>query len=466
MTRVSKNILSLAISEGGSRFIGFVTTVYLVRSLSMHDFGLISIAIAVFGYALLFAAHWFNTYGVRQVASETGNEFVGNFISLRLLLSVLIFIIVSIISIIAVADNRLSSLIIYFTISIIPGAIFLDWYFQGKEDLVPVSISKFIISAVYLLLLLLLLNHNSILVVPLSFLFANVAGFILIFVWFISKYGYIKLSISITRWKEIIKESFAVSFASTLAQLNVNLPVLVIGIILTASDVAIFNVASKLVFVLLIADRLFYSIYFPAITRIYSQNQNKISEIINFVLRWLILFILPLSLFCIIAAEPLIKLVFGIQYTNSIIIFQVLIGYFLITMLNSVLGYTLVAIKQEKYFARTIYFGAIANLILVLLLTYHFGLLGTAIAVVTAELLILIAFKLYLTKFVEVDIINYILKGMPALAAMGLTIYYTITYNVALSIIAGLIVYSVLIYLFKCVYKSDIVKIKELLLWK
>ncbi|MDI6802965.1 MAG: flippase [Bacteroidota bacterium] len=466
MTRVSKNIFSLAISEGGSRLIGFVTTVYLVRSLSMHDFGLISIAIAVFGYALLFAVHWFNTYGIRQVASGTNNDFIGNYISLRFILSVLIFIIVSILSVIIVTDYRLSTLIIYFTISIVPSALFLDWYFQGKEDLVPVSISKLIISAVYLLLLLLLLNHNSIMVVPLSFLFANVAGLILIFGWFISKYGYIKLSISISCWKEIIKESFAVSFASTLAQLNVNLPLLVVGVILTASDVAIFNVSSKLVFVLLIADRLLYSIYFPAITRIYSQNQNRISEILNFVLRWLILMILPLSLFCIVAAEPLINLVFGIQYTNSIIIFQVLIGYFLITMMNSVLGYTLVAIKQEKYFARTIYFGAVANIILVLLLTYYFGLLGTAIAIVAAELLILIAFKLYLKKFVEIDIIIYIFKEMPALAAMGLTIYYTITYNVALSFIAGLLIYSVLIYLFKCINKSDIGKIKELLLWK
>lgn len=432
----------------------------------MHDFGLISIAIAVFGYALLFAAHWFNTYGVRQVASGTGNEFVGNFISLRLFLSFLIFIIVSIISIMAVADNRLSSLIIYFTISIIPGAIFLDWYFQGKEDLLPVSISKLIISAVYLLLLLLLLNHNSIMVVPVSFLFANVAGFVFTFVWFYSKYGNIKLSISISRWKNIIKESFSISFAATLAQLNVNLPLLVVGIILTASDVAIFNVASKLVFVLLIADRLFYSIYFPAITRIYSQNQNRISEILNFVLRWLVLFIFPLSLFCFIAAENLIKLVFGIQYTNSIVIFRILIGYFLITMMNSVLGYTLVAIKQEKYFARTIYFGTIANIIITIFMTYSFSLIGTAISLVIVELFLLIVFKLYLNKFVEVDIINYIFKEMPALAAMGLTIYYTITYNVVISIIAGLIVYSVLIYMFKCVYKSDIVKIKELLLWK
>lgn len=466
MTMVSKNILSLAISEGGSRLIGFVTTVYLVRSLSMHDFGLISIAIAVFGYALLFAAHWFNTYGIRQVASGTSNDFVGNFITLRFILSVLIIIIISIISVIIVTDYRLSTLIIYFTISIIPGALFLDWYFQGNEDLAPVAISKLIISALYLLLLLLFVNNNSIVVVPLSFLVANVAGLFSIFVWFNLKYRFIKLSISISRWKIIIKESFAVSFASTLAQLNVNMPVFVVGIILTASDVAIFNVASKFVFVLLIADRLFYSIYFPALIRIYSQNQNNISEIINFVLRWLILFLLPLGIFCIIAAEPLINLVFGIQYSNSIIIFQVLIGYFMITMLNSVLGYTLVAIKQEKYFARTIYFGAIANIILVLLLTYHFSLLGTAIAIVAVEFLILNAFKLYLKKFVEVDIINYILKGIPALAAMGLTIYYTITYNVTFSLIAGLLVYSVLIYLLKCVYKSDIVKIKELLLWK
>lgn len=466
MTRVSKNILSLIISEGGSRLVGFVTTVYLVRSLSMNDFGLISIAIAVFAYALLFAVHWFNTYGIRQVASGTANEFVGNFISLRLLLSVLIFIAVTIITFITVPDSRLSSLILYFTISIVPSALFLDWYFQGKEDLLPVSIGKLIISVIYLLFLLLLVNHNSINVVPLSFLIANVAGFIFTFVWFYSKYGFIKLSISITRWKGIIKESFPVSFPSTLAQLNVNLPVLVVGIILTASDVAIFNVASKLVFVLLIADRLFYSIYFPAITRIYSQNPNRISEILNFVLRWLMLFILPLSIFCIIAAEPLIKLVFGIHYINSIILFQVLIGYFIITMTNSVLGYTLVAIKREKYFARTIYFGTAANIILVLLLTYFFGLPGTAIAIVSAELLILISFKIAIKKFVEVDIINYILKEMPALAVMGLTLYYTTTYNIALSIIAGLIVYSVLIYLFKCIQKSDIEKIKELLLWK
>lgn len=466
MTRVSKNILSLAISEGGSRLIGFVATVYLVRSLSVHDFGLVSIAIAVFGYAVLFAAHWFNTYGIRQVASGTNNLFVGNFISLRFILAVVILIIVSIISMLIVADYRLSSLIIYFTISIIPGALFLDWYFQGKEDLLPVSIGKLIVSVIYLLFLLLLVNYNSINVVPLSFLIANVAGVIFTFVWFYSKYGFIRLRFNISRWKSIIQESFDISFASTLAQLNVNLPVLVVGIILTASDVAIFNVASKLVFVLLIADRLFNSIYFPTITRIYAQNQNRISEILNFVSRWLVLLIFPLSLSCILAGESLINLIFGAQYINSILTFQVLTGYFLITMMNSVLGYALVAIKQEKMFARTIYLGTAANIILVLLLTYFFGLLGTAIAIVTAELLILISFKVSIKKFVEVDIINYIFKELPALAAMGLTIYYTITYNVTFAIIAGILVYSVLIYLLKLVNKSDIVKIKELLLWK
>ena len=89
MKPLTKNLLSSSASDAGSRLLGFLVTAYLARVLGPPAFGIISIALSVLGYAVLFAGPGMNVMGTRLVASTRGAEaeFSSDVVSLRTLLA-------------------------------------------------------------------------------------------------------------------------------------------------------------------------------------------------------------------------------------------------------------------------------------------------------------------------------------------------------------------------------------------
>jgi len=67
MKKVSRNVLSIFFSDGVTRIIGFVATVYIARVLVVEGFGLINYGLAFISYALLFANPGLTIIGAREV---------------------------------------------------------------------------------------------------------------------------------------------------------------------------------------------------------------------------------------------------------------------------------------------------------------------------------------------------------------------------------------------------------------
>ncbi len=466
MKLLAKNILSVTISEGGSRILGFFTTIYIANLLSIDGYGLINIGLAVFSYALIFSSQWFNVYGTRAVASGNYRNFLSNFVSLRIILSILIFIIITFFSFIFIQDHNFRLLVILFTLSIIPNALVLDCFFQGKENLLPQSVGKLVISGLYFLLLVLFLNISSSLdIIPISFLVANIVAMFVMLIWYYKIYGKINISVDSKYWWKIFKESFTISYSSILAQFNSNIPIIVIAVVLTAADAGIYSAASKLVLFLLILDRLFYSIYFPAITRIFNKTGEKLPEIIGFVFKFTIIFLLPFTITIGMFADSIINITFGDKYFEAVNLLQILIWYFFITILNSIFGYGLIAVNQEKYYAKIILLNSVAFILILVPFTYYFGLTGTVLAIVASELLILILFRYYFGLFIKVKLLNNILKTIPALIIMLAIMFFTSIEFIAINVIAGLMAYTVVLIITGGITKSDIFYLKEKFLW-
>ena len=158
MKNLTKNFLLLIITEGGSRLFGFFTTIYLARNLSVSDFGIINIGITIFAYALLFGSQWLNIYGTHRVAAGSLNNFVKGILHTKIILSFLVLIIINLFAYFFISNLETYNVVFLFTLSIIPNIFFLDWFFQGKENLFPVSVGKLIVSSVYLFFLFILFS--------------------------------------------------------------------------------------------------------------------------------------------------------------------------------------------------------------------------------------------------------------------------------------------------------------------
>ncbi|MDI6779088.1 MAG: oligosaccharide flippase family protein [Bacteroidota bacterium] len=465
---MSKNILMLFISEAGGRLIGFFTTIYLARNLSVDGFGIVNIGLTVFAYTLLFGSQWLNIYGTRQVAAGENANFIGRFVSLRFVVSFIVFILTIILTYLFIEDTIIVFVIVLFVFSIFPNIFFLDWYFQGKENLFPVSVGRLLISAVYLFSLLLFFSRSHNLTwVPASFLIGNTIGVAFVLYWFRkegnpSADGLVP-SFSLKNSYSLFKKSLHLSSASVISQVNVNLPIIIIGLVLSATEAGIFSAASKLVFFFLLLDRFFYSLYFPAVTRVFQESSERLAEVVSFVLRIALLVIIPVTVGGIMLSEPIIRLIFGNDYQDASLVFQILIGYFTTTILNSIYGYGLVAIKQEKLYSKIIALSLIVYLFSTLIFTYLFGVVGTAAGVVVSEFVVLVCFRFAFGKFVQVNFFRYILKVFPALLVMIIVIYFT-SHNLLLSIPAAASSYLLIIVGTGGISKSDLQTLKEKIL--
>jgi O-antigen/teichoic acid export membrane protein len=466
LKKLPKNILSIGLSEGFSRLLGFITTIYLARVLGVDGFGMINIGLTVFAYALLFGSQWLNLFGTREIAAGGDHDFVKSFFTLRLFLSFAIAMLIVLFSIFIIQDRQVAILISLFAISIIPNAINLDWYFQGKENLFPVSFVRVFVSFSYLVLIFVLLSYSSqYIFVPVAFFIANVIGVIFIWFYFLKEPEKVDLSLSVSGGFGILKKAFSLSSASVLAQINVNVPILVISLLMSTKDVGVFSAASKLIFFLLIADRLFYSIFFPAVTRIFSQNPNQLSEVISFVSRITLVLILPVAVSCVFLANDLILLFYGTNYLAAADVLKILIWYFCITILNSIMGYALVAINKENIYTKVIVYSTPIYFLMITVLTIFMGINGVAVAVVLYELILLAIFKYHLTKSVEISIFNNILRIIPALAILAAVYIILHPINYMLSLSVGLPLYFIAAYLMSAISKYDLKMLKEKLLW-
>jgi O-antigen/teichoic acid export membrane protein len=466
LKKLSKNILSIGISEGLSRLLGFFVTIFLARTLDVNGFGMINIGLTVFTYSVLFGSQWLNLYGTGKIAAGKDKDFMKSFFTLRIILSFAIVILVVFLSIFTIRDHKLAILISLFSISVIPNAINLDWYYQGKENLLPISFSRVLISLCYFVLLFIFFNYYSnYVIVAIAFFASNVIGIMFVWVHFLSKPVHVDLSLSIKGGYGILKRAFNLSIASMLTQVNINIPVIAIGLFLSPTDVGIFSAASKLVFFLLITDKLFYSIYFPVVTRIYTQSSDNFNAVISFVVRISLALILPVGVCCVFLANDIVKLVFGNSYSESAQVLKLLIWYFCVTILNSIVGYALVAIKKEEIFSKIVIYSTPIYLAAIFILTIYWGINGVAVAVVLYELVLLSLFKYNISKSVNLPLFNYILKVIPALAVLTGVLVVLHPVNILLSFIIGFMMYFLATYSLKVVTKSDLIYLKEKLLW-
>ena len=263
----------------------------------------------------------------------------------------------------------------------------------------------------------------------------------------------------------IFTKAFRLSFASVLTQVNVNIPILAISMLMTVTDVGVFSAASKLVFFLLIADRLLYSIYFPVVTRIFTQTPDQLSEVISFVIRISLVLVLPVAVICVSLADDLINLIYGTKYLMAATTLKILVWYFCVTILNSILGYALVAINKEKIYSKVVIYSTPIFLLLILMFTFLAGVNGAAFAVVLYELMLLSIFKYYLKRSVNIPMFGHLLKIIPALVFLAAILIVLQPVNILLSLIAGFVLYILVAYMMKAVSKSDLKMLKEKLLW-
>uniref|UniRef100_A0A7C4TAE3 Flippase n=1 Tax=candidate division WOR-3 bacterium TaxID=2052148 RepID=A0A7C4TAE3_UNCW3 len=406
MSRFSKNLFYLFLSEGASRILGFFSTVLIARIFGVDGFGKLNYAFAFLAYALLCGELGLPTIGAREVSRDKKNpKIVGEILGLRISLALLMLLIFIIGIILFPGDPLIKKLVFLYILTAFPFALLLEFVFQGREEMEYIGIGRLIQYGSYIVLLLFFVSgKEKILIVPVSYFlsYSISAGFLLII--FFYKYHKMELYFDHHAFFNLIKVSLPVGLATIVYQFAMNIPPLILGIFHNELEVGYFSAGYKILLFLLVIERIVYYLFFPIFARESAHSPKKIGQSFTLFTQLILFLTIPVAIIGLLSAPYLIKIIYGNEYYGATNILRVLLLYFIIAPLNTIWGYGLVALNQERAFFRVISIVATINIILTIVSGIFFKGIGISLALLLSELFGLFLMKKELNRFVQFNI--------------------------------------------------------------
>lgn len=458
----TKNFIMLFVGDGVSTIIYFFTTIYLARVLEVGSFGKLSFALAFYSFGSFLTNLGLLSIGTRDIAQNRNNELqsrhVATIISLRQFLGIISFLLLIIVTLIINKPGTVKLLIILYGLSFFPFALLLEWVFLGWEKMTYVAIEKILVSIFYFALIIILVKGvNKIIAIPIVFFISNLLGALFLFVIYYLQKGEFKININFSKWWQFLKAAVPVGLGTILTQFSLNFSIIFLGLIKSDFELGLFSAANKLLFFLLIFDRVFLNATFPLISRYYITGKIELSALLARLHKLVLLITIPTCFGGLILSRNLMNFIYSKTYESGYHVFQVLIWYFLITVLNSIYTSSLIAGQKTKEYVSAISTGVITNIILNIIIVPFGGAFGTAIALVVGEAVTLILLTQLIKPIARIkfSLLN-VIKPIFATAIMVLFIWllHTKISMIPLIIISALI-YSGVILLIKGVTKND-----------
>jgi O-antigen/teichoic acid export membrane protein len=453
--RLSRNVLSLFLADIVRRILGFISVAFLARSLGTDGFGLVNLGFAVLAYGTVLSTAGFATLGTKRIAQGEPAEIAGQIVGGRLVTTLIVFAAIVGATMLAVRDSTTVWLIVLFSCTLFPQIFFLDWYFQGKEKMSTVSIGRIVSSAVYLIVIVLCIqSSNDVLWVAFGALFGDSAATLWLFLSFRKANSTLRMQILPSL--SLLKQSLPLSIGTILGALTINFPPLILGAVRTNAEIGIYSAASKLVFFLLVGDRILFSLLLPASARKRAESTDAFRIVLQDALYWILLFSLPLAIGGTLLAQKLIVLVFGADYAGSGVVFSVFIWYFFLTMLHTVCAAGLVSAGEDKAYGTNMTITSIAYGIFVTLGAIGYGALGAACGVVIAEGIGLFLMRRSLAKALPLRLPAAAFRIFLSAALMALCMLALRSEHLWLTIPAGAGCYALSIVVFRAFTVSDV----------
>lgn len=174
---------------------------------------------------------------------------------------------------------------------------------------------------------------------------------------------------------------------------------LMLGYFKTAQNVASYNAAYPIAYLLSIVINSIGYIYVPVVAELYSHNKTDELRVVNAsATKWCFMATFPIFMLMVLFPERILSFLYDIRYTDASFVLQILAFGI---VLNSYFGlnyYTLLSTGRSSFLLRCSLISAFLNVSLNFLLIPSYGMVGAAIASTSSFLLIEVYMTIILYK--------------------------------------------------------------------
>ena len=370
--------------------VGLLVGIWVARYLGPDKFGLLSFAHSFVGLFTIFATLGLDEVVVRELVKDESrrDSLVGTTFWLKLFGAFLVLLVLAFA--INFTSNDVDTHILVFIIAsatIFQSFNIVDFYFQSK------ILGKFVAYANFISLFIstivkiaLILSHASLLAFAWVVLFDS---FVLAcgFIYFFLKHSTFRIKYLIFHKStaiDLLKDSWPLIFSGGVLMIQARIDQVMIKEMLGSLEVGYYSVAMRLIEAVAFIPMLLKSSLYPSIQSAKIQSKALYQDrLLNFY-RLNFLFFLVLAIPIFIFAEPIIVLLFGIEYQPAGVLLALLSIRLFFANMGVARATYIVTENLMKFSMFTMILGTIVNIYLNYVLIPNYGSRGAILATIVS----------------------------------------------------------------------------------
>ena len=370
--------------------VGLLVGIWVARYLGPDKFGLLSFAHSFVGLFTIFATLGLDEIVVRELVKDESrrDSLVGTTFWLKLFGAFLVLLVLAFA--INFTSNDVDTHILVFIIAsatIFQSFNIVDFYFQSKILGKFVAYANFISLFISTILkIALILSHASLLAFAWVVLFDS---FVLAcgFIYFFLKHSTFRIKYLIFHKStaiDLLKDSWPLIFSGGVLMIQARIDQVMIKEMLGSLEVGYYSVAMRLIEAVAFIPMLLKSSLYPSIQSAKIQSKALYQDrLLNFY-RLNFLFFLVLAIPIFIFAEPIIVLLFGIEYQPAGVLLALLSIRLFFANMGVARGTYILTENLMKFSMLTMILGTIVNIYLNYVLIPYYGSRGAIVATIVS----------------------------------------------------------------------------------
>jgi len=395
---IFKNTLWLSLGEGVSQVLRVLLIIYVARVLGAVEYGKFTFALAFITIFSILCDLGISQIATRELSQDKDQEkdFSAVF-TLKLLLSLFAFLIISASSFFITSDDTIRKIIwilaIYTVLNSASGTLWA--FFEARQKMEYESISKifqsFLIAAFGLLVIF---NFPSIENLSWSYLFSGAVALIFLLLFFHFKISKLKFHLEKSIWLKFLSKSWPLAVTAFFGSVYTQFDSVFMGYRGQIEQTGLYNAAYRLITVILLSGSIISQSFFPALCAAFTESKEKLQRVWNYFTETIIFLVVPIVAGGITLAARIIDLVYDPRYFSSIPAFQILLLMAGFMLWGYPLTNILIASNHQKNLLKITIIGAAINIILNIILIPRHSFYGAAsAALVSAFVVFFMLFK-------------------------------------------------------------------------
>ncbi|HEX7071981.1 MAG TPA: flippase [Rhodothermales bacterium] len=393
---VTRNFVALGAGELIARVVGFLTVIYIARSLGAEGYGVVGFASAVLLYFAGIADFGIEGLGPREVANEPDRlkRLVPTVVVVRLGIALVLAVAISAGGFVTLPPLDATVLALQ-SLTLVAVGLSTRWVFLGLEQAGRVALSRTFGEVLRIVLVVVFVRAaEDILLVPITQAIAETAAVILL-LWWLHRRGMLpRFQWDFADSRQLFKAAFPIVITTLLGLAIYNSDLLLLRVFRGTEEIGFYLAAYTLIALLGNLSTAYGASLLPTLTRAGKTDTSQ-TNLFHTAIAHVFAAAVPIAVGGFITAQQIIDVSFGAEYAPSARVLQVLLLSVPFLLVRGVLQTVLISTGRQDRVMWITAAAAALNVTLNLLLISRYGMLGAAAATVATEIVRVVVVQVF-----------------------------------------------------------------------